>query len=117
MIPFWSALAHRFARRNQAQAQIRLADAYKAVFQGPTATREDREIVLSDLAAYTKFFMFHPSAVSDAELRFVEGMRSVFGHINGQLTMTPQNLEALQRAARADAVHQEQAAAEEDQYS
>lgn len=111
---WWSALAHKFQRRLEPRAQIDLSQAYQAVFLGPNATREQREIVLSDLAAYTGFFMFNPSEATDAKLRYVEGMRSVFGHINGQLTLTPQQIEALQRAARADAVQQQQAEAEEE---
>jgi hypothetical protein len=111
---WWSSLAHKFRRRLDPVAQLDLAEAYRAVFLGPTTTREQREIVLSDLAAYTKFFMYHPSEATDQALRYGEGQRSVFGYINGQLTLTPQQTEALQRAARADAVQQQQAQAEEE---
>lgn len=101
---WWSSIANRFARghRRGPEAQLRCRSAYQAVFRGHP-TKEDQEIVLADLASYSGFFMYHPKEASDGDLRYGEGRRSVFGRVHGQLTMTVEQQQALQEAARAEA--------------
>lgn len=100
----WHSIANKFpaGKRRQSAAELRLVSAYQQVFQG-NPTREDQEIVLADLARYTGFLMFHAKEATDADLRYGEGMRSVFGHIHGHLSLTPEQREGLFRAARAEA--------------
>jgi hypothetical protein len=89
-------------RKRGAQTQQRLAEAYQAVFAGKPTTA-DQQIVLADMASYTGFFMYHPKDVTDGALRYGEGMRAAFGRIHAFLTMTPEQSEGLQRAARIEA--------------
>jgi hypothetical protein len=100
---WFNSIAQMFkpGTRRGAAAELRLAQAYKAVFTGHP-TRADQEIVLSDLASYTGFFKFYPRDVPADVLRYSEGMRAAFGHIHGQLTLTAEQESGLQMAARRE---------------
>lgn len=105
----WRSLSTIFpwnkSRGNEAKAQ--LARAYKAVFSG-RASQEQAEVVLSDLANVTGFYRCHPAGTSAEVLQYSEGMRFVFGHIHSFVNLSPEDLNALEQAARREAVVDEQ---------
>jgi hypothetical protein len=82
-------------------ARSRLAAAYKAVFSF-NATEEDRDLVLVDLAVFTRFYdVMEPDALSEG-LRHAEGRRAVMKLITGQIA-DPRLLGELQMAASEEA--------------
>ena len=85
--------------RRGAKARGKLAAAYREVFK---LGREEAEIVLADLAAFSGFYrVTYPGA---GDLAFNEGMRAVYGHIFRFLRMTDQEIRELEEAARYEAV-------------
>lgn len=85
-------------------ARERLVDAYQAVFEG-RGGRDDAEIVLADLAAFTGFFGVFAPGVTDAELRYAEGMRAVYGRIHARLRLSAEERVSLQEAAKLEGMH------------
>lgn len=81
----------------------RLTRAYNNVFRG-NPSKEDQDLVLVDLAYHSGFSMVSPSDVSDAELRTREGKRALFALIRSKLTLTPRDIDALDNAARREAM-------------
>ncbi|MDJ0513022.1 MAG: hypothetical protein QNJ62_06230 [Methyloceanibacter sp.] len=80
----------------------RLADAYQRVFETQSASDEDREIVLADLAEYTGFYKI--TAPGDLELlQFANGQRAVFARIFQYLRMSDADLKRLEEAALHEA--------------
>ena len=85
-----------------ATREKKLAEAYRSTFIG-SPTKAETDMVLADLATFTGFFTaLGPEASGDA-LRYVEGRRSVFAHIQVYLKMTGANLDELHRAALVEA--------------
>lgn len=76
-------------------------EAYRALFRGQGGQAE-AEIVLSDLAVYSRFFMVTPSNASDAVRAYSEGGRRVFLRIHEILCMSEQELVELHEAARRE---------------
>lgn len=103
----WRSLSNYFPHKmyHSYQAQMRLTEAYKRLFQG-SPSREDQEIVLADLKAKTGFVQVTPPSASNEELRYNEGRRSAFGEIFSHLSLNPSDLEALENAARREAALQ-----------
>lgn len=88
-------------------AKLELTDAYSRVFGGG-ASQEDCEAVLADLAQFSGFYSVVPHG-SNADMLFrCEGARSVFGRIQEHLNMTENERSALQRAAREQALLNQQ---------
>lgn len=86
--------------------QARLTQAYRAVFQpGLSASSEDKEIVLADLLHRSGFNKYFGPEVSSDHLRYAEGMRALYGHIFGFLSLSDEDMAALERAARVEAVN------------
>lgn len=82
-------------------AEARRTEAYRAVFRG-SPSREDQEIVLADLQARASWNqVFHPST-PDAELRQAEGRRELYAYIYNHLSLAPNDVEALNNAARRE---------------
>lgn len=84
----------------------RRAAAYAATFFG-NATREDAEIVLVDLAAYTRFYQPLAPNVSSQVLHYMEGRRSVFAwllsHVGDQQILGRLQIMALEEMAAEQA--------------
>lgn len=62
-------------------AAERLTDAFRRVFITGGSSQDDRDLVISDLAAYTGFYEYTSPEVPDGAVRFSEGQRSVFARI------------------------------------
>lgn len=85
---------------NPALADAKLTAAYNSVF---TQGREDVEMVLSDLAEHCGFYKTSERGSSADDLNFDEGKRAAFARIWSFLTLTDQQLEQLENAARDEA--------------
>lgn len=98
----WASLKALFPSNPRgSEAVNELASAYRNVFRG-NATRQDAEIVLADLADFTRFYQALPVGSAGSELAEINGMRIVFGRIFNYLNMTDAEIRALQEAARQE---------------
>lgn len=84
-------------------AQVRVRQAYQALFEG-RGSKEDADIVFVDLGKYSGYLNTTAPTVSDAELRYYEGQRSVFGRI--MMFLDP-SLTFVHQLARAVAEEQQ----------
>lgn len=93
-----------------AQRELHLKEAYQRVFVTGSASRDDGELVLTDLAAYSGFFATVPDDVSSDVLRVREGRRDLFFHVWRNLRMTDRERMALETAVRSEVLgeHQEE---------
>jgi hypothetical protein len=86
-------------RRRGSAATIRLSDAYRAVFINGNPSKEDSEIVMSDLANFSGYFSVSPPGTSDADLREANGARAVFARILSLSELPLVQLRSLREAA------------------
>lgn len=87
-----------------AHTEVQLHAAYREVFGKRS---EAVEIVLADLAAQTGFYMVEPP---DADLSLYQagysaGQRAAFGRLFHFLSLSDEQLRALEEAARKEAEH------------
>lgn len=97
----WRSLGNLFPRKKRRgpEAQLRLARAYQSVFRG-----EDGQLVLADIANQSGFFRVTPAqGTTSEELWQREGMRLLYGHLHSQITLSENDLRALEYAARREA--------------
>lgn len=92
-------------RRRGAQASEHLTRAYLDVFGKET---ESVEAVLADLANFTGFYKVAPPGTSPETLLYEQGLRAAFGRLSHFLSLPPERLEALEKAARAEALADEE---------
>lgn len=90
-------------RKRGPSAAKRLEEAYNAVFTGH-GSKEDAEIVLSDLANFTGFYRVNGIGVSGEDRAFADGMRLAYGRIFRFLNLTDAERRALEFAAREEAL-------------
>lgn len=90
-------------RRRGKDAERRLAEAYRALFDAK-ATKPQAEMVLTDLARVSGFFNTLGAPFSHDERAHFDGQRAVYGHIYRFLRMTEGEMRALQEAARVEAL-------------
>lgn len=99
----WRSIWQHYPRAEQVyQREQRLTEAYRSVFTGHPS-KNDQELVLTNLAYLTGFSMVSGPEVSDAELRTNEGKRTVFALIRSRINLSAQDLDALELAARREA--------------
>jgi len=97
----WRCLAWlRLYRPNE--AELKLANAYRSVFG---KDGENTEIVLADLAAHTGFYMVEPPGadLSQFQAGYNAGQRAAFGRLFQFLTLSDEQMRALEVAARQEA--------------
>lgn len=90
-------------RARSTEAQLHLTQAYRRVFTG-SPTKDDQDIVLTDLATKSGFYRVSSSEMSNGALRQQEGMRELFSHISRHLSLAPEDITSLENAARLEAV-------------
>lgn len=90
-------------KRRTPSVKQRLLEAYTALFVGH-GSKEDAQMVLTDLATFSGFFQVAPPGTGSDALQYAEGQRSVFGHIFGNLNLPNEEREALYRAALSEAI-------------
>lgn len=73
------------------------------VFSG-NGTTEDAQTVLADLASFTGFYRVNGPGFSAEDRAFSDGMRAAYGRIFGFLRLSGDELAALEKAARREAV-------------
>lgn len=97
----WKSLALWFPDgfRRGARAQRDLMEAYRAVFR-----TEHGQMVLADIANDTGFYRVNGEGVSPDDRAFSDGKRAAFGRIYRFLNLTDEEQQALQVAARAEAM-------------
>lgn len=99
---FWGRLTRKYTRKT-AEGQLVLTNAYQAVFRG-NPSHEQQQMVLADLAAQSGFYQISSDDVSSSRLRYREGRRAVFAIIFGHLSLSPDDIHALENAARHEAI-------------
>lgn len=87
--------------RRRAQAQLRLAQAYKAVFSG-NGTQDDAQLVLADLTNVSGFYAVEDASVSAAARAFADGRRDLMNRILRMASLGPEQLDALFQAVLAE---------------
>lgn len=75
--------------------------AYQALFAG-TGSKEDAELVLRDLEAFSGFWEVTTADTPDGESKFAEGQRSVFGRIQALTRVSEATLDALDAAQQRE---------------
>ena len=89
--------------RRVASAKLDLANAYVRVFRDGSASQNDRDMVLTDLADFCGFYKVQGPGATPDQRAFNEGMRAAFGRVMSHLRMTPDEREALEQASRHEA--------------
>lgn len=99
---FWERLTRKYTRQRR-DGQYVLSRAYQEVFRG-SPDRNQQQMVLADLAAATGFYRVSPASANSTELAYREGQRAAFAHIFGHLSLSPDDMGALENAARHEAL-------------
>lgn len=86
------------------QQAARLAGSYHRVFRTASASDEDREMVLVDLATKSGFYRVTPKHGADIAYSagVDDGKREMFGHIYNILRLSPRERGDLETATRTD---------------
>lgn len=79
------------------KAQLALRSAYIA-FRNGRATKQQADLIITDLAKYSGYYNTTSSSEPDHVLRHNEGGRELFGRVMRFMNPTLRELEALQRA-------------------
>lgn len=87
--------------RRRTKAQLRLAQAYAAVFGG-NGTDEDAELVLADLANVSGFYAVEDANVSSTARAFADGRRDLMNRILRMSQFGPEQQTTLFQAALAE---------------
>lgn len=97
----WRSKA-QYAAYGQYSAEQQLVAAYGEVFGKQT---EAVELVLSDLAAHTGFYRVEPPSgdLSAYQAGYSNGLRAAFGRLFQFLSLSDEQLRALEEAARREA--------------
>lgn len=104
----WQSLVRKFGIRTKSMsAQYELGEAYRRVFLS-NPSRADQETVLADLAAKCGWNQITPASVASDELRFNEGKRAAFAGIFAHLSLSYEDVVALENAVRHEAAAAEQ---------
>ncbi len=105
----WQSLSRKFGIRTKSMlAQYELGEAYRRVFKG-NPSRADQETVLADLAAKMGWNQVTaPGVASNEQLWFNEGKRASFAFIFAQLSLSGDDVVALENAVRHEAAAAEQ---------
>ncbi len=74
-------LSDLFPEGTSPKALERLMGSYERVFFGRGASKEDQQIVLADLATFSKHFFVDGAKASNEEIREANGMRLIMGRI------------------------------------
>ena len=99
----FDGLARRFQTgfRRKEEAKLKLTEAYEHFAEG-TASRQDYELIMVDLAHYSGYFaVTAPNTPPDEVIRR-EGQRYVYERIMSFVCMTPGARDELQHAAAAE---------------
>ena len=89
--------------RRTPTAKLDLANAYVRVFTTNSASKDDRDVVLTDLADFCGYYKVQGPGADPDTRAFNEGMRAAFGRIMSHLRMTPDERNALEQASRHEA--------------
>lgn len=92
-----------FSEERQTQMQARVAGAYHAFAEG-RASRDDADLVLVDLAQFSRYLDTTQLGVSNEVLREINGRRAVFARIVEAVIGAGGNLDGLHRAVLATPV-------------
>lgn len=94
----WRTLARQKAAQ-PAQSEQALCTAYRDVFG---VKKESVQLVMADLAAFTGFYQVVPQGTPNEALQYQEGSRAAFARIYHFLSLTDEQLMALEQAARSE---------------
>lgn len=97
---FWQSFAKKFGVRKRGLAeQMQISLAYQRVFK-TNPSRDDQQMVLAHLAAVCGWNTITPPSVASKELWFAEGKRAAFAEIFSHLSLTPDDIAAMENAVR-----------------
>ncbi|MCP4108329.1 MAG: hypothetical protein GY749_22765 [Desulfobacteraceae bacterium] len=74
-------LSDLFPEKGNPKALIRLMGSYERVFFGRGASKDDQQIVLTDLATFSSHFFVDGANASSEEIREANGKRLIMGRI------------------------------------
>jgi hypothetical protein len=116
--PFLTQISRRISDkfRRGAQSEHQLSLCYARVFSA-TATQDDCQIVLADLANASGFFQVSGPTVSEPERAFADGKRAVMARVMRYVNMPPQMRMQLEQAALMEAQADIQADADRSNYA
>jgi len=97
---YWHRLTRRWSIKTS-EGQLVLSRAYRAVFRG-SPDKQQQEIVLADLAAKCGFYLVSPEDTDKTVLAYREGKRAAFAEIYGHISLAPEDMTALENAARRE---------------
>jgi hypothetical protein len=100
---FWNRLTRRWSHAT-VEGQLRLTEAYRAVFHHGSDDQSQRQLVLADLQARTGWHQITMPDTADQRIWFAEGKRAAYAEIFGHLSLSPADVDALDNAARHEAV-------------
>lgn len=104
----WQSLSRKFGIRTKTMhAQFELGEAYRRVFLS-NPSRADQETVLADLAARMGWNQVTAPGVASEQLWFNEGKRAAFAGIFAHLSLSGDDVLALENAVRHEAAAAEQ---------
>jgi hypothetical protein len=102
-VNLWVRLSQLPFAKGSARGQEKLGSAYRNIFSGK-GTADDAQMVLADLANHSGFYRVSGPDVDPNARAFADGMRAAYGRIFRYLSLTDQELQDLQEAARAEAL-------------
>lgn len=94
LVPNWQA-------GKRMEKELRLAQAYRAVFCG-SPTRDDQQIVLADMLANSGFCKVTGFKETSRTIWYVEGMRAMYASVWRHLSLSDADIRELENAARVE---------------
>lgn len=107
---FWQSVSRLIPRKfgKRYEQEHRLTLAYRRVFAG-NPSRDDQAVVLADLLKHSGHHRITlPSGDASSALWFNEGKRAMYSRISSFLTLSDDDVAALENAARYETVLDEQ---------
>lgn len=99
---YWHRLTRKYSKKTN-EGNLVLSRAYRAVFRGHP-DQSQQEMVLADLAAQCGFYQVSPEGTDSTMLAYREGKRAAFAEIFGHLSLSPDDMTALENAARRETI-------------
>lgn len=100
---FSAGFGKAIGKRRTPEVRLALGDAYRRVFKG-TADQNQAEMVLADLLNFSGCYKVAPVGATGLEYARHAGRQEIAGRILSQLRQTEDEINALERAVRHEAL-------------
>jgi hypothetical protein len=101
---FWERLTRKYTP-NTLTASLVLSSAYRNLFLSGNSDNNQRQMVLSDIAANCNWNQITLPETGEQRIWFNEGKRAAYALIFAHLSLSPEDILALENAARHEAMH------------